>query len=243
MVKPQIYKQILSTKISIISLNDFLNYIFNQANSSVAVCNVNTVVTADKDFEFRTLINNFDLRIADGMPLVWYLKFNKIRQERMNGSKIFYKAIEAGLQRGTKHYFLGSSDEVLSKMILNLKDKYPELQIGGYFSPPIGTLNEIEEKTLIHLGDIEKCDILWVGLGMPKQEKLISLLRDIKIVKIGVGAVFDWVAGTKKQAPKFIQNIGLEWLFRLLNEPKRLWQRYFYDFIYLIKKFFKFKKS
>ena len=83
--------------------------------------------------------------------------------------------------------------------------------------------------------EIEKSDVLWVGLGMPKQERLINMIEDFNISKIGVGAVFEWVAETKRQAPTVIQKIGFEWLFRLITEPKRLWKRYFFDFIYLIK--------
>lgn len=239
MVKPKLNKQILSTKISIITIKELISRIFSEKNLSVAVCNINTVVSADKDDEINNIINSFDLRVADGMPLVWYLKLKKIKQERLNGSKILYKVIEAGLEKGTKHYFLGSSNLVLSKMVNNLKIKYPDIQIGGLYSPPIGSVEEIIDSTLININEIKKSDILWVGLGMPKQEQLINLLQNLEIVKIGVGAVFEWVAGTKKQAPLVMQNIGLEWLYRLLSEPKRLWKRYFYDFIYLTRIAFK----
>ena len=239
MVKPKINKQILSIKITIITITELIVRILSEKNLSIAVCNINTVVNADKDDELNNIINSFDLRVADGMPLVWYLNLKKIKQERLNGSKILYKVIEAGLNRGTKHYFLGSSNLVLSKMINNLKIKYPDIQIGGFYSPPVGSVEEIMKSTLINLDEIKKSDILWVGLGMPKQEQLISQLKNVEIVKIGVGAVFEWIAGTKKQAPLVLQNMGLEWLYRLLSEPKRLWRRYFYDFTYLVRILFK----
>ncbi len=235
MVKPQINKQILSTNISLISIEDFLQYVFSKKNLSVAVCNINTLVSADRDKQLNEIINNFDLRVADGMPLVWYLNFNKIKQERLNGAKIFFRVIEEGLSKNLKHYFLGSTDEVLLKMTKNLKKKYPEINIAGYFSPPVGTAYYIKQQSLKELKQIEECDILWVGLGMPKQEQFINLLGDLETIKIGVGAVFEWVAGTKKQAPKVLQNAGLEWFYRLISEPRRLWKRYFFDFIYLVR--------
>ena len=117
----------------------------------------------------------------------------------------------------------------------NLYKKYPKIIIGGSWAPPLADVKTITEQVRLKRDEIEKSDVLWVGLGMPKQERLINMIEDFNISKIGVGAVFEWVAETKRQAPTVIQKIGFEWLFRLLTEPKRLWKRYFFDFIYLIK--------
>ena len=235
MVTDHDFMEIMSTDISLISLNDFIDFIVSDKNYSVAVCNVNSLVAADKSFEFNRVINSFDFRVADGMPLVWYLRLKKHKQERLNGIKIFHNVIKTGIEKELNHYFLGSSDEVLSKMKKNLYKKYPKIIIGGSWAPPLADVKTITEQVMLKRDEIEKSDILWVGLGMPKQERLINMIEDFNTSKIGVGAVFEWVAETKKQAPIVIQKIGFEWLFRLLTEPKRLWKRYFFDFIYLIK--------
>ena len=243
MVKDHDFKQILSTDISLISLSNFVNFIVSDKNFSVAVCNVNSLVAADKSSEFNKILNSFDFRVADGMPLVWYLRLKKCKQERLNGAKIFHNVIKTGIDKNLTHYFLGSSDDVLTKMKKNLYKKYPQIIIDGTWAPPLADVKTITEQVRLKRDEIEKSDILWVGLGMPKQEELISMIEDFDISKIGVGAVFEWVAETKKQAPVVIQKIGFEWLFRLLTEPKRLWKRYFFDFIYLLRFPFNFRKK
>ena len=235
MVKDHDFKQIMSTDISLISLSNFVNFIVSDKKYSVAVCNVNSLVTADKSSEFNKILNNFDFRVADGMPLVWYLRLRKCKQERLNGAKIFHNVIKTGIDKNLTHYFLGSSDDVLNKMKKKLYKKYPKIIIGGSWAPPLADVKTIADQVRLKRDEIEKFDVLWVGLGMPKQEELISTIEDFNISKIGVGAVFEWVAETKKQAPVVIQKIGFEWLFRLLSEPRRLWKRYFFDFIYLLK--------
>ena len=243
MVKDHDFKQILSTDISLISLSNLVNFIVSDKNYSVAVCNVNSLVAADKSSEFNKLLNSFDFRVADGMPLVWYLRLRKHKQERLNGAKIFHNVIKTGIDKNLTHYFLGSSDDVLTKMKKNLYKKYPQVIIDGTWAPPLADVKTITEQVRLKRDEIEKSDILWVGLGMPKQEELISMIEDFDISKIGVGAVFEWVAETKKQAPVVIQKIGFEWLFRLLSEPRRLWKRYFFDFIYLLKFLFNYPKK
>ncbi len=243
MVKDHDFKQILSTDISLISLSNLVNFIVSDKHYSVAVCNVNSLVAADKSSEFNKLLNSFDFRVADGMPLVWYLRLRKYKQERLNGAKIFHNVIKTGIDKNLTHYFLGSSDDVLTKMKKNLYKKYPQIIIDGTWAPPLADVKTITEQVRLKRGEIEKSDILWVGLGMPKQEELISMIEDFSISKIGVGAVFEWVAETKKQAPVVIQKIGFEGLFRLLTEPKRLWKRYFFDFIYLLQFPFNYRKK
>ena len=220
MVTDHDFMEIMSTDISLISLNDFIDFIVSDKNYSVAVCNVNSLVAADKSFEFNRVINSFDFRVADGMPLVWYLRLRKHKQERLNGAKIFHNVIKTGIDKNLTHYFLGSSDDVLTKMKTNLYKKYPQIIIDGTWAPPLADVKTITEQVRLKRDEIEKSDILWVGLGMPKQEELISMIEDFNISKIGVGAVFEWVAETKKQAPVVIQKIGFEWLFRLLTAKK-----------------------
>ena len=108
--------------------------------------------------------------------------------------------------------------------------------IEGTLSPPFGTDDEIIKFIDNNISKFINTDILWVGLGMPKQEVVMHHLKQRNLNIVGIGAVFEWVAGTKSIAPTFMQNLGLEWLYRLLKEPRRLWRRYFFDFLYILKK-------
>ena len=123
------------------------------------------------------------------------LKAQKHKQERLNGIKIFHNVIKTGIEKELNHYFLGSSDEVLSKM-KNLYKKYPKIII-EVWGLPLADVKTITEQVRLKRDEIEKSDVLWVGLGMPKQERLINMIEDFNISKIGVGAVFEWVAETK----------------------------------------------
>ena len=130
----------------------------------------------------------------------------------------------------------------MKKLIVKLKDEFPTINIVGSFSPPVGTHEElIKEESVKNIIDI-KPDIVWVSLGFPKQELFINLFQEKYSVEsnlVGIGAVFEWVAGTKIKAPEFLANLGFEWIFRLTQEPKRLFRRYFVDnflFLYLITK-------
>lgn len=235
------YKQfnesiIFKTPISIINLDLVTETLVKKDLQTIAVCNLNTVVSSDKDKKLEAVVNSFSLRIADGMPLVWALNRRGIPQERLNGHKVLIATIEKGLDNETKHFFLGSSNQVLNRLQKNLKIQYPDIKIEGLLSPPFGSDKEILDFVELNIEKILKTDILWIGLGLPKQEILMHSLMKYNINQVGVGAVFEWVAGTKKIAPTFIQKSGLEWLYRLVREPKRLWRRYLFDFIYILKK-------
>jgi len=228
--------KIFNVDISNTDLFDLLETLLNNSGVTVAVCNTNTLVTADKNSQFLKILNSFSYRVPDGMPLVWIMKRRGYDQERLNGMKILLNTIELGLKTKTKHFFLGSSPEVLARLKTQLKVKYPEALIEGTLSPPFGTNDEIIKFIDNNISKFINTDILWVGLGMPKQEVVMHHLKQRNLNIVGIGAVFEWVAGTKSIAPKFMQNLGLEWLYRLLKEPRRLWRRYFFDFFYILKK-------
>lgn len=230
------YSKIFNVNISNINLFELLETLLNNSGVTVAVCNTNTLVTADKNSRFLKLLNSFSYRVPDGMPLVWIMKLRGYDQERLNGMKILLNTIELGLEAQTKHFFLGSSPEVLEKLKTQLKTKYPEVSIEGTLSPPFGTDDEIIKFIDNNISKFINTDILWVGLGMPKQEVIMHHLNQSNLNIVGIGAVFEWVAGTKSIAPTPMQNLGLEWLYRLLKEPRRLWKRYFFDFFYVLKK-------
>tara|TARA_B100000003_G_C10896308_1_gene357332 strand:- start:664 stop:1401 length:738 start_codon:yes stop_codon:yes gene_type:complete len=228
--------KIFNVDMSNIDLSKLVDSLLNKDKTTVAVCNTNTLVTADKNPQFLKILNSFTYRVPDGMPLVWIMKTRGLNQERLNGMKILLNTIEKGLNTKTKHYFLGSSFEVLEKLKKELKTQYPEVLIEGTLSPPFGSEEEIIKFIDKNKNKFMNTDILWIGLGMPKQEVIMNHLKQMNLKIAGIGAVFEWVAGTKSVAPSIMQNLGLEWLYRLFKEPRRLWKRYFFDFSYIVKK-------
>jgi len=241
--------KILNTTISKTSLVEVSNILNTENSLKVAICNTNTVVRSYRDDQLSKIINSFDIKTPDGFPVAKSSSIlYKNSQSRVDGYNVLLKTINDGLTKNTSHYFYGSEDFVLKKMIGKLKNDFPNINIVGSSSPPVGSYDElIQEEYVKDIIDAEP-DIVWVSLGFPKQELFINLFQEKYSVEsnlVGIGAVFEWVAGTKIKAPEFLANLGLEWLLRLAQEPKRLFRRYFVDnllFLYLITKQYISKK-
>jgi N-acetylglucosaminyldiphosphoundecaprenol N-acetyl-beta-D-mannosaminyltransferase len=165
----------------------------------------------------------------DGVPLVWASHWLGHREvSRVYGPDLLMAACERSLQSGWSHYFYGGADGVPEKLGSNLRVRFPGIKIAGMESPPFRKLSPEEDQAAVERINASGADILWVGLGAPKQEYwMAEHLGKIKApVMIGVGAAFDFHAGVKKQAPLWMRRNGLEWVFRLASEPRRLWKRY-----------------
>lgn len=227
-------------------VKDFIN---DKGKSQISFVPVYSIVVAQKDEEFKVALNSSSFVLADGMPIVWVSKlFGMPIPERIAGCDFFMKFCRVASEKQYTFFLMGATEEVLSNMCANLKKEFSSLRIVGTYSPPFKK-EFSEEDNLIMINKINeaKPDILWVGMSAPKQEKWIfqNLEKlDIKVAA-GVGAVFDFIAGTKRRAPKWIQNIGMEWFWRLVHEPKRLWKRYLIGnslFLWLVlKEFIKIK--
>ena len=241
--------KILKTYISEISIKEVSSLLNTKNSLKVAICNTNTVIRSYRDETLGEIINSFDIKTPDGFPIA---KSSSIlydnNQQRVDGYNVLLTTIREGLEKNTSHYFFGSEDYILKKVIQNLEKDFPLINIVGSLSPPVTEFNKLTEKQYIQ--DIQNVnpDIVWVSLGFPKQEMFIELLQKKYRMEsnfVGIGAVFEWVAGTKVKAPEFIANLGLEWLLRLVQEPRRLFKRYFIDnflFLYLITKQYISKK-
>ena len=231
--------KILETEISDTSIIEVCSMLNEKNNLKVAICNANTLVQCVKNLNLREAVNKFDIKTPDGYPVARvrsYLK--KSPFERVDGYKVFLKTIETGLESNTKHFFFGSSKVITDKMCKNLEEKYPSINIAGVFNPEILDVDELTLKYHYFFNDVDT-DIVWVSLGFPKQELFINNINAKNKNFVGVGAVFEWVAGTKVKAPEWIADLGLEWIFRLIQEPKRLFKRYLIDntlFIYYFLK-------
>jgi N-acetylglucosaminyldiphosphoundecaprenol N-acetyl-beta-D-mannosaminyltransferase len=179
--------------------------------------------------ELRPIFNHSGLTTPDGMSIVWLLRLSGFRHvSRVYGPDLMRAACAHSIEKGYRHFFYGGTPEVLADLVRNLRATYLGLQVAGSYSPPFRPLTAEEETSLQEMIHAARPDILWVGIGSPKQERWMSEHVDRLGVPvlIGVGAAFDFLSGHKKQAPKWMQRSGLEWLYRLVSEPRRLWRRY-----------------
>lgn len=224
------YEESLSRIRDCISKRSLGNYI--------CVCPVHPIMVAQKDEELREAFENSWLTVADGKPVVWAARFlgGSIRNT-VRGTNLTFQVSEMAEREGYSIFLYGSKPETLRKLKDNLLKRFPRLRIVGTYSPPFGNLTQHEKAGIIDMINSANPDILFVGLGAPKQEKwMASCCSSINVpVTLGVGAAFDFLAGEKKQAPVWMQARGLEWLFRLLSEPGRLWARYIlYNPLYIL---------
>jgi len=195
--------------------------------------NVDHIMTLQKDKEFRRIYEEAFLVLPDGMPLVWASKILGCPlKDKISGSDLFPLLCERAQKKNYKLFFLGGKPGVAARSAEILGKRYKGIQIAGVHSPPYGFENDqAENESIISRIKRAKPDILFVGLGAPKQEKWIYRhYKELDIpVNIGIGITFEFIAGTIKRAPLWMQKSGLEWLWRLTSEPGRLWKRYLID--------------
>jgi len=226
---------ILPIRVDNTNYDDATNRVLTWAASGekryVCVANVHMAMEARKDDRFRKIVNKSDLVTPDGMPLVWTIRFLGTKnQKRVYGPTLTLRVCEGASKSGISVGFYGGSPETIECLIQNISNQIPSLRIAYAYSPPFRPLRKKEEETVVYNINNSGAKILFVGLGCPKQEHwMFSHLGNIDAVMIGVGAAFDFHAGIKRQAPSWIMAIGLEWLFRLCNEPRRLWKRYLFN--------------
>ena len=196
----------------------------------VCAANVHMVMEARDSRSFMQVVNDADLVTPDGMPLVWVMRrLGFPHQARVYGPDLMVELIEASARGFIPVGFYGGSPEVLADLLDRIKARHPSLNVAYSFSPPFRPLSEEEEAGIVDAINSAGVRILFVGLGCPKQERWMARHRGkIHAVMLGVGAAFDFYAGRKPQAPAWMQRSGLEWLYRLLKEPRRLWKRYLY---------------
>jgi len=199
--------------------------------ASVCVATVHMVMEAYDDPSYRRLVNAADLVTSDGVPLVWCLRLLGLsRAERVYGPTLTPKLCAKAEATGRRVGFLGGTDETLAALTQKLRRDFPALDIVFSYAPPFRPLCEAEDMDLVTAIEDSGVELLFVGLGCPKQERWMAEHRDrLHCTSIGVGAAFDFIAGNKLQAPGWMQRAGLEWLFRFSTEPRRLWRRYLYN--------------
>lgn len=194
----------------------------------VCICNVHSVVTAGQDADFGRVVAEADMATPDGAPVAWLLrKLGFAGQQRINGPDLMWHYCEQASKGDESIFLYGGSDETLAILQPKLLAAFPGLKIAGAISPPFRALTVTEQAADIESINASGAGTVWVSLGCPKQEKWMAAQRGkINAVMIGVGAAFDYHAGTIQRAPLWMQRYGLEWFHRLCSEPGRLWKRY-----------------
>lgn len=195
----------------------------------VCLAAVHSVLDCQSSAELREIFNRSGLTTPDGMPLVWLLRMRGHREvSRVYGPDLMLAVCQRFNDAGLGHYFLGGEPGVPEILAERLMERFPGLNVAGAYSPPFRELTTEEDTRLVEEINSTAPDVLWVGLGSPKQERWMAEHRQAidAPVMIAVGAAFDFLSGRKPQAPRWVQQSGLEWLFRVGTEPRRLWRRY-----------------
>lgn len=196
----------------------------------MCVSNVHTTVMSYDDAKYCAVQNGGIMAIPDGGPLSSVGRrrgFSEMR--RTTGPDYMKEILKISNKEGYRHFFYGSTEETLKKLQRTLKRSYSDVQVAGMFSPPFRTLSAKEDEEVVRMINESNADFVWIGLGAPKQECWMAEHQGkIKGFMIGVGAAFDYEAGNIVRAPQWMQKTNLEWLYRLIQEPKRLFKRYFY---------------
>ena len=225
--------EILKTNINVTNMSDTIKYIGGHLDDLrgkyICVSNVHTTVMSYENEEYRKIQNGAAMALPDGAPLSSYSRRKGYKQaQRVTGPDLMLELFAISKEKGYRHYFYGATEETLQSMKEVLERDYPGIQIAGMYAPPFRALTPQEDSQIVAKINEARPDFIWIGLGAPKQEEwMYQHMGQLQGVLIGVGAGFDYLAGYIKRAPRWMQRMSLEWLYRLLQDPKRLWRRYF----------------
>lgn len=242
-------QQFLNTYVNNVTMDETIKeiekMIKDNKKSYIVAVNVDVIIKIEEDDELKKATDNADMVLIDGKPLIWISKIKKKPiKEKISGSDLVPKLCEVANEKGYTIFILGGKDGIADQAKEKLENQYKNIKIVGTYAPPIGF--ESDKKELNKINEMinkAKPDLLFACLGCPKQEKWIAKNIDKYNAKVSIcaGATVDFLAGNVKRAPKWISNIGLEWFYRFLQEPKRLFKRYFIDDIKIIKLIKKYK--
>lgn len=225
---------VLGVGVSAIDMSEalglFESWLGSGGKGYVCVTGVHGVMEAQKDPTFRRILNESLLTTPDGMPTVWVGRLQGFKKMgRVFGPDLMKEVCRMSTQNGYTHFFYGGRPGVAEQLKTAMTNRIPDLRVVGTYSPPFGPLSHQEEESLLELIARSKPDIFWVGLSTPKQERFMAEYnRRIQAkIMVGVGAAFDLHTGLIKDAPDWVKSSGLQWLHRLIQDPRRLWRRYF----------------
>jgi N-acetylglucosaminyldiphosphoundecaprenol N-acetyl-beta-D-mannosaminyltransferase len=225
---------ILGVGVSVINMEDAIRQcdelIRSNGRGYVCATDVHSVTEAHSDPAFRRILNRSFLTTPDGMPLVWIGRLRgHTKMRRVYGPDLLLEMCQFSVPRGYRHFFYGGKPGIADQLSDRLTALFPGLRVAGTYTPPFRHLTAVDEEQLTALVERTKPDVFWVGLGSPKQERFMAQYcgkLECRLM-VGVGAAFDFHSGALKEAPRWMRNSGFQWLHRLIQEPRRLWRRYF----------------
>ncbi|MBY6349117.1 WecB/TagA/CpsF family glycosyltransferase [Rhodococcoides corynebacterioides] len=218
------------------SIDEAAQFVLSRAGSELPVpirlANAFCVASADSDKDYRAILQGPGLNFPDGQPVVWFMRAygNASRKpERVRGPSFFEHCLKMGRLYKTRHFFVGTSPSTLNALTAAVSARFPGAEIAGSYAPDFAPISEAMIERIAYEVNSSDCDLVWVAMGTPKQDFVAAALAPVvNRPCIGVGAAFDFVAGTTREAPSWIQRSSLEWLYRLATEPGRLWRRYLF---------------
>lgn len=222
---------ILGMKVAVTNMEEATNYVLEQSRAGggyICAANVHMCMESYDNKEFLNVVNGASMVVPDGKPLSWWMRsLGERKAQQVRGPDLFINVCEEASRNNIPIGLYGGSENTLDKLKNYLNYRFPALEISYAFSPPFRELSASEQSDYINNINRTGARILFIGLGCPKQERWMADNKDdVNAVMIGVGAAFDFYAGTKKIAPQWMQTMGIEWLYRLIEEPGRLWKRY-----------------
>lgn len=195
--------------------------------ASYHLVNAYSVAASTETAEYGRVLSESEYNLADGFPIAFLTKFSKRPLSQVRGPSLFSEVIAHSQNTAVKHYFLGSSEHVLHLIVSKIQAEYPDAVVAGVLSPPFRQLSDLEREVQAKKIIASGANLVWVALGTPKQDIEADLLaKETGKTVVAVGAAFDFFAGTKAEAPRWMSRLGLEWTFRFVTEPRRLWRRY-----------------
>jgi N-acetylglucosaminyldiphosphoundecaprenol N-acetyl-beta-D-mannosaminyltransferase len=230
--------QILGSRVHLVQIPDVLDKMERWIQKGGSTCHhvvvtgMHGLIEGHKDKDFKAILKSADLFVPDGIAPVWVARYVGFPlKKRATGSEVMLEFLKLAEKRGYRSFFYGDTADTLELLSVRLQERFPGLQIAGTFSPPFRPLTHVEDEDVIRMINDSRPDVLWVGLGLPKQEQWIYEHRSrLNVpVAVGVGAAFKFLSGKVKRAPTWIGDHGLEWLWRFLHEPKKLWRRVLID--------------
>jgi N-acetylglucosaminyldiphosphoundecaprenol N-acetyl-beta-D-mannosaminyltransferase len=223
---------VLGVGVSLINMERALDqidaWVSAGSRTYVCVCSVHGVMECQRSDELRAIVNRAGMTTPDGMPLVWLGRSRDKAVSRVYGPDLMLAELARSVTAGHRHFFYGGGPGIADRLASTMRRRFPGLKVVGTIEPPFAPLEQLTTPETAAAINAAEPDIVWVGISTPKQERWMAKMRGQlnAPVLIGVGAAFDFHSGTVRQAPRWMQRSGLEWLFRLVTEPRRLWRRY-----------------
>lgn len=210
--------------------DDIISLAVSGQSANVCVANVHMLVEAHQDASFATVVNSANIVTPDGMPLIWAMRLlYGIKNDRVAGMDLLPRLLTTAIDKNISVFFYGGSQKMLDATSAYIQKAYPALKVAGLYSPPFRALTKEEDESVIEMINSSGARLIFVVLGCPKQEKWMDAMKGkINATMVGVGGALPVLVGEQKRAPQWMQKNGLEWLYRLIQEPGRLWKRYFY---------------